>query len=63
MFGDINQIGVTRAVLMIGQLIIASMLVLLMDEMMNKKYGIGSGISLFIAVNVAENLLWKVYHQ
>lgn len=32
---------------------------MLLDDLLNKGYGIGSGISLFIATNVCENIIWK----
>jgi len=34
---------------------------MLLDDMLNKGYGIGSGISLFIATNICENILWKTF--
>ena len=33
----------------------------MLDEMMQKGYGIGSGISLFIATNICESFLWKCF--
>ncbi len=29
------------------------------DELLQKGYGLGSGISLFIATNICENIVWK----
>lgn len=40
------------------QLIIAGVVVVLLDEMVQKGWGIGSGISLFILAGVAQRLLW-----
>jgi len=37
------------------------MIVILLDEMLQKGYGIGSGISLFIATNICENIVWKAF--
>ena len=34
---------------------------IVLDEMMQKGYGIGSGISLFIAANACENVVWKAF--
>lgn len=59
MYGDVRTIGTGTSMLMIAQLIVASLLVILLDELLNKGYGIGSGISLFISCNVSENILWK----
>ena len=45
----------------IGQLIFASMLVMLMDEMVQKGWGVGSGLSLFIMAGIAQTILWSVF--
>jgi protein transport protein SEC61 subunit alpha len=37
------------------------MIVILLDELLQKGYGLGSGISLFIATNVCEQILWKAF--
>jgi len=39
----------------------ASYIIILLDEMLSKGYGLGSGISLFIAVNVCETIMWKSF--
>ena len=59
MYGDVSQIGVPNALLIIVQLILAGIIVLLLDELLNNGYGLGSGISLFIATNICENIMWK----
>jgi len=61
MYGDINLIGVTNCMLLIFQLVFAGILVMLLDEVLSKGYGIGSGISLFIATNISENIIWKSF--
>lgn len=45
----------------IAQLIFASFLVMLMDEMVQKGWGVGSGLSLFIMAGVAQTILWSVF--
>lgn len=40
------------------QLIAAGIVVMLLDEMLQKKWGLGSGISLFIAAGVAQSIWW-----
>src|SRR5215212_4502523 len=45
----------------IAQLIGASLLVMLMDEMVQKGWGIGSGLSLFIMAGVAQTILWNTF--
>lgn len=61
MYGDIEDIGAGNAILIIMQLVFASYVIIMLDELMQKGYGIGSGISLFIAVNMCETILWKAF--
>lgn len=61
MYGDLDQVGAGNAILIIIQLTFSCILVLLLDEMLQKGYGIGSGISLFIATNICETILWKSF--
>ncbi|CRK40983.1 hypothetical protein BN1708_016852, partial [Verticillium longisporum] len=37
------------------------MIVILLDELLQKGYGLGSGISLFIATNICESIMWKAF--
>lgn len=39
----------------------AGVLVLLLDEMLNNGWGLGSAISLFIATNMCESIVWKSF--
>ena len=35
---------------------------IMIDELLSKGYGIGnSGTSLFIAINICENIMWKAF--
>ena len=43
------------------QLIAAGIVVMLMDELVQKGWGLGSGISLFIMAGVAQNILWSMF--
>jgi preprotein translocase SecY subunit len=45
----------------IAQLIGASVIVMLLDEMIQKGWGIGSGLSLFIMAGIAQTILWSVF--
>jgi len=47
--------------LIVIQLFIAGLIVLLLDELLQKGYGLGSGISLFIATNICETIIWKAF--
>jgi len=61
MYGDIDKLGAWNAILIIIQLSFAGIIVIMLDELLNKGYGLGSGISLFIATNICENILWKAF--
>ena len=37
------------------------MVVIILDELLQKGYGLGSGISLFIATNICESIIWKAF--
>ena len=39
----------------------AALLVILLDELLQKGYGLGSGVSLFIATNICESIIWKAF--
>lgn len=60
-YGDINALGVGNAMFIIFQLVFAGVIVIMLDEMMQKGYGLGSGISLFIATNICENIFWRAF--
>lgn len=47
--------------LIVGQLMGAGMVVILLDDMLRKGYGLGSGISLFIVANTSETILWFAF--
>src|SRR6266498_5621171 len=44
--------------LILVQLIVAGIVIILLDEMLQKKWGFGSGISLFIAAGVCLSIVW-----
>ena len=46
---------------MIGQLMAASVLIMFLDEMIQKGWGLGSGISLFIMAGVTQQILWSLF--
>jgi protein transport protein SEC61 subunit alpha len=61
MYGDISVIGAGTAILIIAQLFFAGIIVIVLDELLQKGYGLGSGISLFIATNICESIVWKAF--
>lgn len=61
MYGPPSEIGAGICMLIVIQLFIAGLIVLLLDELLQKGYGLGSGISLFIATNICETIVWKAF--
>jgi len=61
MYGDVRELGVVNASLIVAQLFFAGIIVICLDELLQKGYGLGSGISLFIATNICESIIWKAF--
>jgi len=61
MYGEVSELGPVNSILIVAQLSIAGIIVILLDELLQKGYGLGSGISLFIATNICEIILWKSF--
>ncbi|XP_002128363.1 protein transport protein Sec61 subunit alpha [Ciona intestinalis] len=61
MYGEPADMGAGICLLIIIQLFVATLIVLLLDELLQKGYGLGSGISLFIATNICETIVWKAF--
>merc|ERR1711920_1191495 len=59
MYGDPRALGLGTSALIMAQLFFAGLIAILLDELLQKGYGLGSGISLFIATNVCETIVWK----
>jgi protein transport protein SEC61 subunit alpha len=47
--------------LLIIQPVVASLLVVFLDELFQKGYGLDSSINLFICTNICESIVWKVF--
>ena len=61
MYGQPSELGAGVCLLLVVQLVIAALIVILLDELLQKGYGLGSGISLFIATNICESIIWKAF--
>ncbi|XP_018012767.1 protein transport protein Sec61 subunit alpha [Hyalella azteca] len=61
MYGEPAELGAGICLLIIIQLFVSGLIVLLLDELLQKGYGLGSGISLFIATNICETIVWKAF--
>ena len=51
----------TTTIIIFIQLVFAGLVVMLLDELVQKGWGLGSGISLFIMAGVAQNILWSTF--
>lgn len=61
MYGSISDLGYGTTFLIIIQLSFGGIIVLLLDEMLQKGYGLGQAISIFIATNICETIAWKTF--
>ena len=61
LYGPPSELGAGICLLLIVQLVMAGLVVLLFDDLLQIGYGLGSGISLFIATNICENVVWKAF--
>eukprot|EP00494_Astrolonche_serrata_P026289 UN26550 len=61
MYGPVSELGMGNVVIIILQLFVAGIVVLMLDDLLTKGYGIGSAISLFIACNICENIFWQTF--
>ena len=62
-FGDPSTGGIPGGTILIIflQLLAAGVVVILLDELVQKGWGLGSGISLFIMAGVAQNIVWSAF--
>ncbi len=56
-----NCLVPNQEAVMFMQLFVASIIVLLLDEMIQKGWGIGSGVSLFILAGVCQTVMWYTF--
>ncbi len=60
-FGSLSEIGIQGAFFIFFQLLFSGIIIILLDEVLQKGWGIGSGISLFIAAGVAGQIFWNCF--
>ncbi|CAF1392071.1 unnamed protein product [Rotaria sordida] len=61
LYGNPLEIGNVTCLLIIIQLFVANLILILFHELLEKGYGLGSGIPLFIAANTCETIVWKAF--
>ncbi len=60
-FGKANELGLDNAFFIFFQLLFAGIVIILLDEVLQKGWGLGSGVSLFIAAGVAGQIFWNCF--
>ncbi|PPQ87786.1 hypothetical protein CVT25_008830 [Psilocybe cyanescens] len=61
LYGQLSDLGARVCLLPIIQLIVAALIVILLDELPQTGYGLRLCINLFVATNVCESIVWKVF--
>jgi preprotein translocase SecY subunit len=61
MGGTYGSIGFSKALLVFSQLLAAGLFIMLLDELIQKGWGIGSGISLFIVAGITKTIWWSSF--
>jgi len=59
--GVYGTITTTVAILIFVQLLAAGLVIMMLDELVQKGWGIGSGISLFIVAGITQNIWWMSF--
>ena len=59
--GVYGSLDLVTSLIVFIQLLFAGLVLMLLDEMMQKGWGIGSGISLFILAGVAQKIMWDSF--
>jgi protein transport protein SEC61 subunit alpha len=60
LYGNPSEIGTLGCALLVGQVVIASIITMLLDELLQKGYGLGSGINIFVASSITQSIFWKI---
>eukprot|EP00758_Cryptobia_borreli_P002186 Tbor_TRINITY_DN2843_c0_g1::TRINITY_DN2843_c0_g1_i1::g.23285::m.23285/K10956/SEC61A; protein transport protein SEC61 subunit alpha len=59
--GMYGQLSMIMCIAVVVQLIIATIICMLLDELLQKGWGLGSGSTLFIATNICDTIVWKCF--
>jgi protein transport protein SEC61 subunit alpha len=57
-YGAVAVLGTVKCVALILQLVTAGFVVLMLDDLLSKGWGLGSGLNLFIVTNICESVVW-----
>jgi len=59
--GAFGELTLPNMMFVFLQLFLSGMIIILLDELLQKGWGIGSGVSLFIATGVAGQIFWNLF--
>jgi protein transport protein SEC61 subunit alpha len=59
-YGPVSTLGAFTAFAIIAQLFVAGLVVVMLDDLLQKGYGICGGLNLFLVTNICENVVWQM---
>jgi len=59
LYGPTEYLGIVNCVLIVLQLVGAGVIIVLMDELLQKGSGLGNAVSLFISANIFGQIVWE----
>jgi preprotein translocase SecY subunit len=59
--GAYGVLTLQQSIILFAQLLAAGIIIMLLDELIQKGWGIGSGISLFIIAGITQNIWWSSF--
>ena len=61
MYGPVSTLGAFTAFAIIAQLFVAGLIVVMLDDLLQKGWGICGGLNLFLVTNICENIVWQMF--
>ena len=58
-YGSVSELGLNNSLLIVAQLFVGGFIVILLDELLTKGYGIGNATNLFIVSSACEKIVWS----
>jgi preprotein translocase SecY subunit len=59
--GAFGALTIQQSLILFAQLLAAGVIIMMLDELIQKGWGIGSGISLFIVAGITQNIWWSSF--
>ena len=60
--GQFGTLNFTDTIIIFLQLMLSGLIIILLDEVLQKGWGLGSGVSLFIAAGIAGQIFWNLFN-